>query len=209
VLVKKICLYSTYSSFLVINVCNQGKTLCSLCIPDNPKIQLQRPRGQRGSEFWTKLLWKPQDCCDECYLCFTRKGNRRTWVYLKPLLVTTDRTGYWTVGAFSVLGWMLSVFSGPACSLSRVHLAAGKVSSGPPVTFIARSQMRVTYIWPWSSCRHLHLHHRRQWSIAKARQLQLGKYTMMYQSNTTELYYVYYCIMATCFDSYRIIFRPF
>ena len=29
---KKICLYSTYSRFLVINVCNQGKTLCSLCI---------------------------------------------------------------------------------------------------------------------------------------------------------------------------------
>ena len=35
------------------------------------------------------------------------------------------------------------------------------------------------------------------------------KYTMMYQSNTTKLYYVYYCIRATCFDSYRIIFRPF
>jgi len=28
----KKCLYSTYSSFLVINVCNQGKTLCSPCI---------------------------------------------------------------------------------------------------------------------------------------------------------------------------------
>ena len=35
------------------------------------------------------------------------------------------------------------------------------------------------------------------------------KYTTMYQSNTTKLYYVYYCIRATCFDSYRIIFRPF
>jgi len=35
------------------------------------------------------------------------------------------------------------------------------------------------------------------------------KYTMMYQSNTTKLYYIYYCIRATCFDSYRIIFRPF
>ena len=35
------------------------------------------------------------------------------------------------------------------------------------------------------------------------------KYTMMYQSNTTKLYYVYYCIGVTCFDSYRIIFRPF
>ena len=32
---------------------------------------------------------------------------------------------------------------------------------------------------------------------------------MMYQSNTRKLYYVYYCIRATCFDSYRIIFRPF
>jgi len=30
----------------------------------------------------------------------------------------------------------------------------------------------------------------------------------MYQSNTTKLYYVYYCISATCVDSYRIIFRP-
>jgi len=29
---KKKCLYSTCSSFLVINVCNQGKTLCSPCI---------------------------------------------------------------------------------------------------------------------------------------------------------------------------------
>jgi len=26
------CLYSTISSFLVINICNQGKTLCTLCI---------------------------------------------------------------------------------------------------------------------------------------------------------------------------------
>ena len=32
---------------------------------------------------------------------------------------------------------------------------------------------------------------------------------MMYQLNTTKFYYVYYCIRATCFDSYRIIFRPF
>ena len=30
----------------------------------------------------------------------------------------------------------------------------------------------------------------------------------MYQSDTTKLYYVYYCIRATCFDCYRIIFRP-
>ena len=36
-----------------------------------------------------------------------------------------------------------------------------------------------------------------------------NKYRMMCQSNTTNLYYVYYCIRATCFDSYRIIFRPF
>jgi len=28
----KKCLYSTYSSFLVINVCNQWKILCSLCV---------------------------------------------------------------------------------------------------------------------------------------------------------------------------------
>ena len=33
--------------------------------------------------------------------------------------------------------------------------------------------------------------------------------TMICQSNTTNLYYVYYCTTATCFDSYRIIFRPF
>ena len=32
---------------------------------------------------------------------------------------------------------------------------------------------------------------------------------MMYQSNTPKLYYVYYCVRAACFDSYRIIFRPF
>jgi len=35
------------------------------------------------------------------------------------------------------------------------------------------------------------------------------KYTMMYQSNATKLYCVYYCIRATCFNSYRIIIRPF
>ena len=29
---KNTCLYSTYSSFLVINIRNQGKTLCSPCI---------------------------------------------------------------------------------------------------------------------------------------------------------------------------------
>ena len=29
---KSIYMYSRYSSFLVINVCNQGKTLCSFCI---------------------------------------------------------------------------------------------------------------------------------------------------------------------------------
>ena len=27
-----VCLYSMYSGFLVINVCNKGKTLCSPCI---------------------------------------------------------------------------------------------------------------------------------------------------------------------------------
>ena len=32
---------------------------------------------------------------------------------------------------------------------------------------------------------------------------------MVYQSNTTKPYCVYYCIKATCFDFYRTIFRPF
>ena len=32
---------------------------------------------------------------------------------------------------------------------------------------------------------------------------------MMYQLNTTKLYYIFYFIRATCFDSYIIIFRPF
>ena len=35
------------------------------------------------------------------------------------------------------------------------------------------------------------------------------QYTTTYQSNTTKDYYDYYCIMATCFDSYRIVSRPF
>jgi len=35
------------------------------------------------------------------------------------------------------------------------------------------------------------------------------KYAVMCQSNTTNLYCVFYCIRATCFNSYRIIFRPF
>jgi len=39
--------------------------------------------------------------------------------------------------------------------------------------------------------------------------LAIYKYTMAYQSNTTKLYYVYYCIRTTCFDSYRVIFRLF
>jgi len=29
---------------------------------------------------------------------------------------------------------------------------------------------------------------------------EMYKYTMMYQSNTTKLNYIYYCIRATCFD---------
>jgi len=32
---------------------------------------------------------------------------------------------------------------------------------------------------------------------------------LMYQSNTQHYYYVHYCIMVTCFDSYTIILRPF
>jgi len=39
--------------------------------------------------------------------------------------------------------------------------------------------------------------------------LDLDKYTIMCQSNTKEPYYIYHCIRATCFDSYRIILRPF
>jgi hypothetical protein len=35
------------------------------------------------------------------------------------------------------------------------------------------------------------------------------KYTMACPSITIKRCYVYYCIRATCFDSYRIIFRPF
>jgi hypothetical protein len=37
----------------------------------------------------------------------------------------------------------------------------------------------------------------------------INKYTMIYQSNTTKFYCVYYCVRAKCFDSYRIIFRHF
>jgi len=43
----------------------------------------------------------------------------------------------------------------------------------------------------------------------RERNILLYKYTMLCQSNTTKLYYVYYCTTATCFDSYRIIFSPF
>jgi len=35
------------------------------------------------------------------------------------------------------------------------------------------------------------------------------KYTMMCQSNKTQLYNVYYCTRATRFDSYIINCRPF
>jgi len=31
---------------------------------------------------------------------------------------------------------------------------------------------------------------------------------MTYEPSTTKLYYVYYCIRVTCFDSYRNILRP-
>jgi len=50
------------------------------------------------------------------------------------------------------------------------------------------------------------------WQWTKKKPIAIGlidKYTMMFQSNTTKFYYVSYCIGATCFDSYRIIFRPF
>jgi len=45
---KKMCFYSTYSSFLVINVCNQGKILCS------PSISRVWPKII--ANYWTK--WK-------------------------------------------------------------------------------------------------------------------------------------------------------
>ena len=34
----------------------------------------------------------------------------------------------------------------------------------------------------------------------------LHKYTMMYPSNTTKLYYVYYCISFVVFDGYIIVY---
>ena len=40
-------------------------------------------------------------------------------------------------------------------------------------------------------------------------QFNLYKCTMLYQSNTTRIYYVCYCIRATCFDADRIIFRSY
>jgi len=50
-------------------------------------------------------------------------------------------------------------------------------------------------------------------STNMARQLEgesnICKYTMMYQSNTTNLYYVYCCIRVLYFNSYRIILGPF
>jgi hypothetical protein len=44
------------------------------------------------------------------------------------------------------------------------------------------------------------------YTIAVCAVINIYKYTMMYKPNTTKLYY---CIRATCFDSYRIIFRTF
>jgi hypothetical protein len=121
---------------------------------------LQRSRGQRRSKFSTKLPWKPQGCCDQCCDLWRKgknvhecTGNRfsqgQTELAIEPsaLSRTSEECSL--------------VFSGPACSLCRMRHVAGKVVwSGPSVTFIAQCQMRVTYIWPWSSCRHLHLHHR-------------------------------------------------
>ena len=43
---KKKCLYSTYSSFLVINVCNQGKTLCSPCIIRRKRIACRTTKAE-------------------------------------------------------------------------------------------------------------------------------------------------------------------
>jgi hypothetical protein len=57
---EKRCLYSTYSSFLVIKVCNQEKTLCSLCrlgvlttLPLDQILTVQG--GARGSGWGTAL----------------------------------------------------------------------------------------------------------------------------------------------------------
>ena len=66
---------------------------------------------------------------------------------------------------------------------------------------------RIAFIYPY-------IRNTAKWNKWKSEgppgcKFHLYKYTMMYQSNTTKLYYVYYCIRATCFDSYRIIFRPF
>ena len=39
--------------------------------------------------------------------------------------------------------------------------------------------------------------------------IYIYRYTVMYRSSTKKHCCVYYCTRATCFDSYRIVFRPF
>jgi len=57
---KKICLYSTYSSFLVINVCNQGKPLSSPCMSRHVVIivyiQLEQPSVECTINLSTTIL---------------------------------------------------------------------------------------------------------------------------------------------------------
>ena len=80
------------------------------------------------------------------------------------------------------------------CSHPQGNLNS-KISSGLLLQHHSDSDtFRTDYLWKWW----------RVWSGC-------FEYTMKYRSNTTQLFMLifYYCTRATCFDSYRIIFRPF
>ena len=57
---KKISLYSTYSSFVVINVCNQGKTLCYPVVHDRQLVFIMACytpwRWYSGTETWCSYV---------------------------------------------------------------------------------------------------------------------------------------------------------
>ena len=57
---KKKCLYSTYSSFLLINICNQGRTLCSPCTL--PYTLSLKPSG-----IWHYVVWSSEEAAPSCF----------------------------------------------------------------------------------------------------------------------------------------------
>jgi hypothetical protein len=97
---EKICLYCTYSSFLVINIWNQGKNLCSPCIYIYVYIYVY------GDVFHSYL---------SCWLLVLRRSKKNVW---SEMLL---RTGPFIQKSCRYQEWRLRLFSPLCTQFNRPH----------------------------------------------------------------------------------------